>query len=135
VSALSSDIVIVMVFGAASDYVLLLAHRYREELWHRAATEDAMAVTPGKIDIDALRAQQAIVETAALEAGRDPKSIDVLVRVNVAKGDAPRAVVDDIRRVAGAVGFGYFFIEQMYADDTVDQAIASALTLIDCADR
>ncbi len=59
----------------------------------------------------------------------------MLVRVNLAKGHAPRAVVDDIRRLAGAVGFGYFFIEQMYADDTVDQAIASALTLIDCADR
>jgi hypothetical protein len=70
-----------------------------------------------------------------VEARRDPKSIDVLVRVNLAKGDAPRAVVDDIRRLAGAVGFGYFFIEQMYADDTVDQAIASALTLIDGADR
>jgi hypothetical protein len=70
-----------------------------------------------------------------VEARRDPKSIDVLVRVNLAEGDAPRAVVDDIRRLAGAVGFGYFFIEQMYADDTVDQAIASALTLIDCADR
>jgi hypothetical protein len=78
-----------------------------------------MAVTPGKIDIDALRAQHAIVETAALEAGRDPKSIDVLVRVNVAKGAAPPAVVDDIRRVACAVGFGHFFIQQMYTDDTV----------------
>jgi uncharacterized membrane protein YdfJ with MMPL/SSD domain len=135
VSTLSSDIVIVLVFGAASDYVLLLVHRYREELRHRAATEAAMAVTPGKIDIDALRAQQAIVETAALEAGRDPKSIDVLVRVNVAKGAAPQAVVDDTRRVAGTVGFGHFFIEQMYTDETVDQAIASALTLLDCADR
>jgi urea transporter len=66
VTALSSDIVIVLVFGAASDYALLLVHWYREELRHRAATEAAMAVTPGKIDIDALRAQQAIVETAAL---------------------------------------------------------------------
>jgi hypothetical protein len=94
-----------------------------------------MAVTPGKIDIDALRAQQAIVEPVALEAERDPKSIDVLVRVNVARGAASRAVVDDIRRVADAVGFGHFFIGQMCADDTVDQAIASALTLLDCADR
>lgn len=94
-----------------------------------------MAVTPGKIDIEALRARQAIVETAALEAGRDPKSIDVLVRLNVDKGAAPRAVVDDIGRVAGAVGFGHFFIEQMCTDDTVDQAVASALTLLDCADR
>jgi RND superfamily putative drug exporter len=43
VSYLSSAIVIVLVFGAASDYALLLVHRYREELRHHAACEDAMA--------------------------------------------------------------------------------------------
>jgi putative drug exporter of the RND superfamily len=44
VSTLSSSILIVLVFGAASDYALLLTHRYREELRHHAAAEDAMAV-------------------------------------------------------------------------------------------
>ena len=43
VSYLSSAIVIVLVFGAASDYALLLVHRYREELRHHAACEEAMA--------------------------------------------------------------------------------------------
>ena len=94
-----------------------------------------MAVTPERSTSTRSAPGQAIVETAALEAGRDPKSIDVLVRLNVDKGAAPRAVVDDIGRVAGAVGFGHFFIEQMCTDDTVDQAIASALTLLDSADR
>jgi putative drug exporter of the RND superfamily len=43
VSSLSAAILIVLVLGAASDYALLLVHRYREELRHHAATEDAMA--------------------------------------------------------------------------------------------
>ena len=43
VSYLSSAIVIVLVFGAASDYALLLVHRYRAELRRHAACEDAMA--------------------------------------------------------------------------------------------
>ena len=43
VSTLSADVLIVLVFGAASDYALLLVHRYREELRHHATTEEAMA--------------------------------------------------------------------------------------------
>ena len=43
VSSLSAAILTVLVLGAASDYALLLTHRYREELRQHAATEDAMA--------------------------------------------------------------------------------------------
>jgi putative drug exporter of the RND superfamily len=43
VSSLSAAILIVLVLGAASDYALLLIHRYRDELRHHAATQDAMA--------------------------------------------------------------------------------------------
>jgi putative drug exporter of the RND superfamily len=43
VSSLSSSILIVLVFGAASDYALLLVHRYREELGRHDLAEDAMA--------------------------------------------------------------------------------------------
>ncbi|HEY1919137.1 MAG TPA: MMPL family transporter [Streptosporangiaceae bacterium] len=43
VSSLSTSILIVLVFGAASDYALLLTHRYREELSRHATTEEAMA--------------------------------------------------------------------------------------------
>jgi putative drug exporter of the RND superfamily len=45
VSTLSADILIVLVFGAASDYALLLVHRYREELRHHTRPEGAMAAT------------------------------------------------------------------------------------------
>jgi putative drug exporter of the RND superfamily len=43
VSSLSASILIVLVFGAASDYALLLVHRYREELQEHATTHEAMA--------------------------------------------------------------------------------------------
>jgi alkanesulfonate monooxygenase SsuD/methylene tetrahydromethanopterin reductase-like flavin-dependent oxidoreductase (luciferase family) len=92
-------------------------------------------LTPGHADIDALVAQQAVVEEAALEAGRDPKAIDAIVRVNVAKGDTRQAVADDIKRVADALGCEHFFVEQMYTVDTVDQAIASAIAFLDLIGR
>ena len=40
---MSTSILIVLAFGAASDYALLLIHRYRDELRRHATVEDAMA--------------------------------------------------------------------------------------------
>ncbi len=49
VSTLSSSILVVLVLGAASDYALLLIHRYRDELRRHARTEDAMAQALRKV--------------------------------------------------------------------------------------
>jgi RND superfamily putative drug exporter len=49
VSTLSSSILEVLVLGAASDYALLLIHRYRDELRHHARKEDAMAAALRKV--------------------------------------------------------------------------------------
>jgi len=43
VSSLSTSILIVLAFGAASDYAVLLIHRYRAELGRHVTIEDAMA--------------------------------------------------------------------------------------------
>jgi putative drug exporter of the RND superfamily len=65
VSYLSSAIVIVLIFGAASDYALLLVHRYREELRHHAACEDAMAAAL-RATVPTLAASAATVAGAML---------------------------------------------------------------------
>jgi len=65
VSSLSADILIVLVFGAASDYALLLVHRYREELRHHAHTEAAMA-TALRATLPTLVASAATVTCAML---------------------------------------------------------------------
>jgi putative drug exporter of the RND superfamily len=65
VSTLSADILIVLVFGAASDYALLLVHRYREELRHHARTEAAMAATL-RATLPTLAASAATVTCAML---------------------------------------------------------------------
>ena len=65
VSSLSADILIVLVFGAASDYALLLVHRYREELRHHATTEGAMA-TALRATLPTLAASAATVTCAML---------------------------------------------------------------------
>jgi putative drug exporter of the RND superfamily len=65
VSTLSADILIVLVFGAASDYALLLVHRYREELRHHARTEEAMAATL-RTTLPTLAASAATVTCAML---------------------------------------------------------------------
>jgi putative drug exporter of the RND superfamily len=65
VSTLSSDILIVLVFGAASDYAMLLVHRYREELRHHVRTEEAMAATL-RATLPTLTASAATVTCAML---------------------------------------------------------------------
>jgi len=65
VSTLSSDILIVLVFGAASDYALLLVHRYREELRHHARPEGAMAAAL-RTTLPTLAASAATVTCAML---------------------------------------------------------------------
>jgi RND superfamily putative drug exporter len=65
VSTLSADILIVLVFGAASDYALLLVHRYREELRHHTTTEEAMA-TALRATLPTLAASAATVTCAML---------------------------------------------------------------------
>lgn len=65
VSSLSSAIMTVLIFGAATDYALLLVHRYRDELRHHEFPEAAMATTLRRV-LPTLAASAATVTCAML---------------------------------------------------------------------
>ncbi|MCV7279067.1 TIGR03619 family F420-dependent LLM class oxidoreductase [Mycolicibacterium flavescens] len=79
-----------------------------------------VAVVPGFVMPDVLRAQRDVIDAAARAAGRDPAQIDTVVRINVGEGSSPDDVAEAIRALAGA-GFSDVFVDLMYvAEDTDD---------------
>ncbi|MEC3917333.1 TIGR03619 family F420-dependent LLM class oxidoreductase [Nocardia sp. CDC160] len=73
---------------------------------------------------------RAAVDQAAVEAGRDPKAIDTVVRVNVAAGTDLAVVADTIESVAADTGFDDFFIDLLYLADNVEASLDTALALL-----
>jgi uncharacterized membrane protein YdfJ with MMPL/SSD domain len=82
VSELSLTVVIVLVFGAGRRYKLPLCAGLRMSRGTALPQNTRWRVRRDRST--STRSQQAIVETAAPEMGHDPKSTDMLVRVNVA---------------------------------------------------
>ncbi|MFI6865618.1 TIGR03619 family F420-dependent LLM class oxidoreductase [Nocardia sp. NPDC050406] len=74
---------------------------------------------------------RAVVDRAAEQAGRDPGTIDTVVRVNVAAGTEPELIAKAIEQVAGETGFDDFFVDMMYIADSVDGMLDTAIGLLD----
>ncbi|MVU82682.1 TIGR03619 family F420-dependent LLM class oxidoreductase [Nocardia sp. ET3-3] len=72
-----------------------------------------------------------LIDQAAVEAGRDPKAIDTVVRVNVAAGTDPALVADTIEAVAADTGFDDFFIDLLYVADSLDAMLDTSLGLLE----
>ncbi|MEC3956265.1 TIGR03619 family F420-dependent LLM class oxidoreductase [Nocardia sp. CDC153] len=73
---------------------------------------------------------RAVVDQAAVEAGRDPQAIDTILRVNVAAGTELALVADTIESVVADTGFDDVFIDLLYLADTVDASLDTALALL-----
>ncbi|GAB2538275.1 TIGR03619 family F420-dependent LLM class oxidoreductase [Nocardia heshunensis] len=74
---------------------------------------------------------RAIIDEAAVEAGRDPQAIDTVLRVNVAAGTDLELIATTIETVAADTGFDDFFIDLLYVTDTVDATLDTALRLLE----
>lgn len=89
-----------------------------------------LSVAPSWVDTDAMVSQRALIDSLATEAGRDPATIDTVLRVNVDAGTSDEVVADAVRAIHERTGIGHFMIDTMYWARTVDEAQDTAIRLI-----
>ncbi|MFE3730909.1 TIGR03619 family F420-dependent LLM class oxidoreductase [Nocardia sp. NPDC059154] len=71
-----------------------------------------------------------VIDEAAVAAGRDPKDIGTVLRVNVAAGTDLELVAATIEKVAADTGFDDFFVDLLYVTDSLDGMLDAALQLL-----
>ncbi|NEW47276.1 LLM class F420-dependent oxidoreductase, partial [Nocardia cyriacigeorgica] len=80
----------------------------------------AVAQVPAGVHhIDSLKRQCAIIDAAALAAGRDPAAIASNVRINVAAGSAVDQVADTIQTLTD-IGYSDLFVDLKFVVSGVD---------------
>ncbi|SDP41827.1 TIGR03619 family F420-dependent LLM class oxidoreductase [Actinacidiphila guanduensis] len=89
-----------------------------------------LCVVPSWLDIDGLVGQRALVDQSAREAGRDPSSIDTVLRVNVDTGTSNETVAEALKAVHEHSGIDHFMVDTLYAVPDVDAAISTAAEIV-----
>jgi probable F420-dependent oxidoreductase len=90
---------------------------------------------PGFMNTDLMVTQRNVVDEAAKQAGRDPASIETVMRVNVMEGQSAQQVADAVKTMHEATGFTHFAIETMFSAETVDSALEMVNELMPLVDR
>ncbi|MFE2358054.1 TIGR03619 family F420-dependent LLM class oxidoreductase [Streptomyces parvulus] len=85
-----------------------------------------LVVVPSYVDVDGLVAQRAALDELARAEGRDPGTIDTVLRVNIDAGTSTRQVADAIRDIHDRTGIEHFMVDSMYDVDTVDGSVELA---------
>lgn len=76
--------------------------------------------------IDGFVAQRSLLDRLARQAGRDPETIDTVLRVNIDAGTTTTQVADTIKLVHERTGIDHFMVDSMYDVETIDGSIAHA---------
>jgi probable F420-dependent oxidoreductase len=94
-----------------------------------------LCMLPVFMDIDMIVAQRRVVDEAAREAGRDPASIETVVRINVMPEVPVQQVADAIKGIREKTGFKHFIIETMFWAKSVDASLEMVHSLMPIVDR
>ncbi|WP_028932386.1 TIGR03619 family F420-dependent LLM class oxidoreductase [Pseudonocardia spinosispora] len=79
-----------------------------------------VVLAPGRFDPSLLHRQRAVIDAAAVDAGRSPERIGTTVRINV----TPRASIDDVAALVRALdeaGYPDAFVDLLYVATDLDQ--------------
>jgi probable F420-dependent oxidoreductase len=93
----------------------------------------AAGMLPGPLKAEYLKPPLAAIRRAAQEAGRDPAAIEVVLRVNPAKGVSAKQIADATRAVHEEIGLAEAFVELAYVAPETDHKLELAqevLTLL-----
>ncbi|NMO57406.1 TIGR03619 family F420-dependent LLM class oxidoreductase [Actinoplanes sp. TBRC 11911] len=82
-----------------------------------------LSMLPGFMNTELIMSQRQVVDEAARVAGRDPASIETVMRVNVMPGVAVPQVADAVKTMHAETGIEHFAIETMFWADKVDAAL------------
>jgi probable F420-dependent oxidoreductase len=94
-----------------------------------------LCMLPVFMDTDMMVAQRRAVDEAARAAGRDPASIETVMRVNVMPGVPAQQVADAVKSMREKTGFTHFVIETMFFAETVDASLETTHELMRLIDR
>jgi probable F420-dependent oxidoreductase len=76
-------------------------------------------------------ALRGVIARAAEEAGRDPKSIDTIVRLGAAAGNTPELIAETVRRLTEETGVDEVFVDLTYVADSAEGALKFGVRVVD----
>lgn len=94
-----------------------------------------LSILPVFMNTELMVMQRMAIDESAREAGRDPASIETVLRINVMPGIPAQQIADTIKSVGEATGFAHFLIETTFCAETVDSALDLVHELMPIVDR
>jgi alkanesulfonate monooxygenase SsuD/methylene tetrahydromethanopterin reductase-like flavin-dependent oxidoreductase (luciferase family) len=82
-----------------------------------------LCMIPYFVDIDMMTAQRRAIDQFARDAGRNPASIDTIMRVNIMQGVSAQQTADVIKSIAEATDIEHFLIDSSFVAFTADEAL------------
>jgi len=111
-------------------YIGARAERGLQRVGRRADGWLPLCSVPHAMDVEAIRVQRLIIDNAAREAGRDPASIDTVMRVDIDTGMSLQRAADAVKMLAEGTGIDHVLIESSCQAATAEESLEMATRIL-----